>query len=160
MYLLHQKYSCMKRALLALTLSFFSLFSLGQSTKQVKWTFTSKKIADKTYEVHMTANINGNWHLYAQNAGEGPVSTSFNFTKNPLLQVDGKVKEVGKMKKVFEETFNSEVRFYEKTVNFIQVVKVKGNAKTNLSGKVEFMVCDDKLCLPPGEVEFSVNVGG
>lgn len=150
----------MKRALLALTLSFFSLFSLGQSTKQVKWTFTSKKVADKTYEVHMTANINGNWHLYAQNAGEGPVSTSFNFTKNPLLQVDGKVKEVGKMKKVFEETFNSEVRFYEKTVNFIQVVKVKGNAKTNLSGKVEFMVCDDKLCLPPGEVEFSVNVGG
>ena len=160
MYKKHQKYPCMKRALLALTLSFFSLFSLGQSTKQVKWTFTSKKVADKTYEVHMTANINGNWHLYAQNAGEGPVSTSFNFTKNPLLQVDGKVKEVGKMKKVFEETFNSEVRFYEKTVNFIQVVKVKGNAKTNLSGKVEFMVCDDKLCLPPGEVEFSVNVGG
>src|SRR5688500_17509274 len=118
----------MKRALLAVTLSFFSLLSLGQSTKQVKWTFTSKKIADKTYEVHMTANINGNWHLYAQNAGEGPVSTTFNFTKNPLLQVDGKVKEVGKMKKVFEETFNSEVRFYEKSVNFIQVVKVKGNA--------------------------------
>ena len=150
----------MKRTLLFLAISFFSLLALGQSTKQVKWSFTSKKIADKTYEVHMTANINGNWHLYAQNAGEGPVSTSFNFTKNPLLQVDGKVKEVGKMKKVFEETFNSEVRFYEKTVNFIQVVKVRGNAKTNLSGKVEFMVCDDKLCLPPGEVEFSVNVGG
>ena len=150
----------MKRALLALTLSFISLLSLGQSTKQVKWTFTTKKIADKTYEVHMTANINGNWHMYAQNAGEGPVSTSFNFTKNPLLQVDGKVKEVGKMKKVFEETFNSEVRFYEKSVNFIQVVKVKGNAKTNLTGKVEFMVCDDKLCLPPGEVEFSVSIGG
>ncbi|HUR11099.1 MAG TPA: protein-disulfide reductase DsbD domain-containing protein [Flavitalea sp.] len=149
----------MKRIILSITISFLCLISLGQSTKQVKWTFTSKKIADKTYEVHMTANINGQWHLYAQDAGEGPLSTTFNFTKNPLLQVDGKVKEIGKMKKVFEQTFNSEVRFYEKSVNFIQVVKVRGNAKTNLSGKVEFMVCDDKLCLPPGEVEFSVNVG-
>jgi len=134
---------------------------LAQSSKQVKWAFTSKKIADKTFEVHMTATINGDYHLYAQNAGvEGPLPTAFVFTKNPLLVLDGKVKEVGKMKKVFEETFNSEVRFYEKSVNFIQVVKVKGNAKTNLTGKVEFMVCDDKLCLPPGEVEFSVSIGG
>lgn len=150
----------MKRILLATLASFFCLISTAQSSKQVKWTFTTKKIADKTYEVHMTANINGNWHMYSQNGGDGPVSTSFNFTKNPLLEMNGKVKEVGKMKKVFEETFNSEVRFYEKTVNFIQTVKVRGNAKTNLAGKVEFMVCDDKLCLPPGEVEFSVNVGG
>jgi len=150
----------MKRILLASFVSVFYLISSAQSSKQVTWTFTSKKIADKTYEVHMNANINGKWHLYSQNAGEGPLSTSFNFTKNPLLLMDGKVKEVGKLKKIFEETFNSEVRFYEKSVNFIQVVKVRGNAKTNLAGKVEFMVCDDKLCLPPGEVEFSINVGG
>lgn len=150
----------MKRILLASFVSVFYLISSAQSSKQVTWTFTSKKIADKTYEVHMNANINGKWHLYSQNAGEGPLSTSFNFTKNPLLLMDGKVKEVGKLKKIFEETFNSEVRFYEKSVNFIQVVKIRGNAKTNLAGKVEFMVCDDKLCLPPGEVEFSINVGG
>ena len=150
----------MKRILLASFVSVFYLISSAQSSKQVTWTFTSKKIADKTYEVHMSANINGKWHLYSQNAGEGPLSTSFNFTKNPLLLMDGKVKEVGKLKKIFEETFNSEVRFYEKSVNFIQVVKIRGNAKTNLAGKVEFMVCDDKLCLPPGEVEFSINVGG
>ena len=150
----------MKRILLASFVSVFYLISSAQSSKQVTWTFTSKKIADKTYEVHMSANINGKWHLYSQNAGDGPLSTSFNFTKNPLLLMDGKVKEVGKLKKIFEETFNSEVRFYEKSVNFIQVVKVRGNAKTNLAGKVEFMVCDDKLCLPPGEVEFSINVGG
>ena len=50
--------------------------------------------------------------------------------------------------------------YYEKTVNFVQVVKVKSSAKTNLAGKVEFMVCDDELCLPPAEVEFSVSIGG
>lgn len=150
----------MKRILLTLFASYITLFSFSQSTKQVKWVFSAKKIANNTYEVHMTANINGNWHLYSQQGGDGPVSTSFNFTRNPLLIVDGKVKEVGKLKKNFEESFNSEVRFYEKMVDFVQVVKIKGNAKTNLAGKVEFMVCDDKMCLPPGQVEFNVSIGG
>ena len=150
----------MKQFLLIGFLFFFGFIAMAQSGKQVKWSFTAKKIADKTYEVHMTADINGNWHIYAQDAGEGPQPTAFNFTKNPLLSFDGEVKEVGKMKKVYEEAFKSEVRFYEKSVNFVQVVKVKGSAKTNLAGKVEFMVCDDKQCLPPTEIPFAVNIGG
>ena len=146
-----------------LALALFAFISVGvsaQSTKQVKWSFTTKKIDDKTYEVMMTANINGNYHRYAQNAGEGPVPTSFAFNRNPLLQLDGKVKEVGNIKKVYEDAFGSEVRFYEKTVSFIQQVKVRGSAKNNLAGKVEFMVCNDKECLPPATVDFNVNIGG
>lgn len=108
----------------------------------------------------MTATINGNWHMYSQDGGEGPFSTTFTFTKNPLINFDGKVKEVGKMKKVYEEAFKSNVRFYEKTVNFVQTIKLRGSAKTNVSGKVEFMVCNDTTCLPPSEVEFSVSIGG
>ena len=81
----------------------FSVFA--QSSKQVKWVFTSKKVAEKTYEVHMTATINGNFHMYAQNVGvEGPLPTAFVFTKNPLLQLDGKVKEIGKLVKKYEST--------------------------------------------------------
>lgn len=147
------------------SLLFFCLIAgftlLAQSSKQVKWVFTSKKIADKIYEVHMTATINGNFHMYAQNVGvEGPLPTAFVFTKNPLLQLDGKVKEMGKLVKKYESTWSGNVNYYEKTVNFIQTVKVRGAAKTNLAGKVEFMVCDDSRCLPPGEVEFSVAIGG
>src|SRR5688572_13027693 len=150
----------MRHFLLIGFLVFSGLITMAQSGKQVKWTFAAKKIADKTYEIHMTADINPNWHMYAQDAGEGPQPTAFKFTKNPLLSFDGNVKEVGKMKKVYEDAFKSEVRFYEKSVNFIQTVKVCGTAKTNLAGKVEFMVCDDKQCLPPTEVPFAVNIGG
>lgn len=150
----------MKRIVLATLFVLCSVILFAQSNKQVNWTFTSKKIADKTYEVHMTASINGNYHMYAQDGGDGPVSTSFDFTKNPLLVLNGKVKEVGKMKKIYEEAFDSEVRYFEKSVSFVQVVKVKGNIKSNLAGKVEFMVCNDKECLPPATVDFSVNIGG
>jgi len=138
----------------------FATSVFGQSNKQVQWSFSSKKIAENTYEIHMTAIVNDDWHLYAQNVGvEGPVPTSFSFTKNPLLILDKKVKEDGNLVKKKEEVWKGVVNYYENKVNFIQVVKVKGNVKTNLAGKVEFMVCNDSRCLPPSTVDFKVNIG-
>lgn len=150
----------MKKIISTLLALVVTMALFAQSDKQVKWSFQTKKIAENTYEVRMTANIGGNYHMYAQEGGDGPVSTSFNFTKNPLLTLNGKVAEQGKVKKVFEEAFSSDVRYYEKQVDFVQVVKVKGKAKTNLAGKVEFMVCNEKECLPPATVNFKVAVGG
>jgi hypothetical protein len=150
----------MKRFILSLIMVMATWAVMAQSTKEVKWEFTSKKLADKTYEVRISAKINGDWHLYAQNVGvEGPVPTTFTFSKNPLLSLNGKVKEEGKVIKKTEEVWGGVVNYYEKTVDFVQVVKVKGSAKTNLAGKVEFMVCNDEKCLPPSEVAFSVNLG-
>ena len=133
----------------------------AQSNKAVHWTFTAKKVADKVFEVHMTASIDGNYHMYAQDAGvEGPLPTVFKFTVNPLAATDGKVKEDGKLVKKKEEVWGGDVRYYERTVDFVQVVKLKGKIKTNLAGSVEFMVCNESQCLPPATVEFKVPVGG
>ncbi len=74
--------------------------------------------------------------------------------------MDGKVKEVGKVVKKKEEVWGGDVNYYEKTVDFVQVVKLKSNVKTNLAGSVEFMVCNDSQCLPPATVEFKVPIGG
>jgi hypothetical protein len=151
----------MKRLVLSLSLVLAVFAAMAQSNKEVKWAFSAKKIADKTYEVHLTASINGDWHLYAQNVGvDGPVPTTFTFTKNPLLAFDGKVKELGKVIKKKEEVWGGVVNYYENTVDFVQIIKVKGSAKTSLAGKVEFMVCNDSKCLPPAEIPFSINVGG
>jgi uncharacterized protein YxeA len=151
----------MKKWILPFLLLAIGKIAYGQSSKQVQWTYTTKKVADKTYEIHMTATISGDYHLYAQNVGgEGPVPTAFSFTKNPLTNLYGKVKENGKLIKKFETAWKHDVNYYEKNVDFIQVVKLKGTVKTNLAGKVEFMVCNEKQCLPPSEVEINVNIGG
>jgi hypothetical protein len=150
----------MKHTLLSLFLLVSGFISMAQSEKAVKWNYAVKKIADKTYEVSMTANISGDYHMYAQNVGvDGPAPTIFTFTKNPLISLDGNVKEVGKVVKKFESAWGGNVNYYEKTVNFVQVVKLKANVKTNLAGKVEFMVCDEKQCLPPSNVDIKVNIG-
>ena len=151
----------MKKTFLFILGIFIIHAAISQSNKQVQWTYNAKKVSDKTYEVHMIATINGDYHLYAQDVGgEGPIATSFTFAKNPLLQLDGKVKEVGKPIKKFESAWNHDVRYYEKNVDFVQVVKLKTDAKTNLSGKVEFMVCNEQKCLPPSDVEIKINIGG
>ena len=134
---------------------------MAQSSKQVSWAYSAKKIADKTYEVHMTATIGGDYHMYSQNVGgDGPIATGFKFTKNPLLIVAGTPKENGKLVKKFESAWGHDVNYFEKTVDFVLVVKLKGGAKTSLAGKVEFMVCNDHECLPPSDVDFNVNIGG
>jgi thiol:disulfide interchange protein DsbD len=144
--------------LLSLSISGFA--QVG-SAKQVSWTFAAKKIGDKKYEVKMTATIAGNYHLYAQIAGvEGPIPTTITFTPNPLLTMDGKPVEQGKKITKMEEAWGGKVNFYEKTVTFVQVVNAKTKAKTSLNGKIDFMVCDDELCLPPAEVPFKIAIGG
>lgn len=131
------------------------------SAKQVSWIYSSKKIADKTYELQITANITGNYHLYATKAGvEGPVATTFTFSPNPLLAFEGGIIEKGKRITKREEAWDGNVNFFEKTVTFVQKVKTKSNAKTNVNGKVEFMVCNDDLCLPPSEIIFKIPIGG
>ncbi|MCW3463234.1 protein-disulfide reductase DsbD N-terminal domain-containing protein [Chitinophaga nivalis] len=150
----------MKKLLTALALFVLPFLASAQIENPVKWNFTSKKVNATTYELHLTATIDAGWHLYAQEAGEGPVPTTFKFTKNPLTALAGKVTEVGKIHKSFDKNFNSELKYYENTVDFVQKVTVKGKAATKVKGSVEFMVCDDHQCLPPKEIEFAVSVGG
>lgn len=150
----------MKKLFIALCVFALPVLAKAQVENPVKWEFSSKKISDQVYEVMAKATIDKGWHLYAQDAGEGPIPTSFKFTKNPLLTLNGKVKESGKLHKAFDKNFNSELKYYENTVAFVQTVNVKGKAATKLKGAVEFMVCDDHQCLPSVEVPFTVNIGG
>ena len=150
----------MKKILTAAFLILFAGYANAQINNPVKWTYTAKKIADKTYELHMTASIDGNWHLYAQDAGEGPEPTTFSFTANPLIKFDGKVKEIGKLEKSYDNNFKSVLKYYAKKVDFVQKIKVKSSIATIVKGSVSFMVCNDRQCLPPRDFPFSINVGG
>jgi thiol:disulfide interchange protein DsbD len=137
-----------------------TIFAQAGSAKQVSWSFSSKKTGDKQYEVRITATIAGGYHMYAQNAGvEGPLPTTFTFSPNPILVLQGKPTEEGKKITKREDAWDGQVHFYEKTVTFVQTIQGKAKAKTNISGKVEFMVCNDELCLPPAEFSFKIPLG-
>jgi hypothetical protein len=126
----------------------------------VTWSFSAKKIADKTYEIHMKATIQNNWHLYSQTQPGDAIAipTAFTIAANPLFTKDGKIKEVGKMEVMNDATLGVSANQYSNTVDFVQKIKLKANVKTNFNGSVEYQTCDDKKCLPPKTVNFSVAV--
>lgn len=151
----------MKKILLVSIVSFMFVSVLSaQIQNPVKWSYTAKKTGDKTYELHMKATLDPKWHIYAQDAGEGPEPTTFSFDKNPLVKFDGKVTESGKLEKAYDPNFKSTLRYYSNEVDFIQKVTVKSAASTMVKGTVSYMVCDDHKCLPPKEIPFSIKLGG
>ena len=89
----------MKRVLPIITLFLVFAFSASaQLANPVKWTYSAKKVSDKVYDIYISAILDANWHIYAQDAGEGPEPTTLKFNANPLVKLDGKVKEKGKHK--------------------------------------------------------------
>jgi hypothetical protein len=147
----------MKKIIPIAFLLLFSNILFAQIQNPVEWTATTKKISDKVYEVHLTANIDKGWHIYSQTTPEGgPIPTSLTFTKNPLLTVEGKAKEVGKMEKHNEQIFGVYEKHFSNSVDFVQLLKLKAPVKTSVNVAVEFMVCNDKQCLPPSTKKFSV----
>lgn len=148
----------MKKFAFFLASTFFVAYCFGQNSNPVNWSFGSRKINDNLYELQMVANIETGWHLYAQiqPADAIAVPTSFHFNKNPLLILEGKVKEQGKLIKFKDKTLGIQANEYNDKVVFTQKVKLKSKAKTSLTGKLEFQTCNDQRCLPPKTINLSI----
>jgi DsbC/DsbD-like thiol-disulfide interchange protein len=150
----------MNKLILFFLVTVFSVSAMAQSGTKVKWEFSSKKVGDKKYEIKMVANIQPGWHLYSQNQTEDAIAlpTTINFVKNPLVVMAGKPKEIGRLFDQYEKATKSRSRFYSNKVEFVQTVTLKNNVKTAVGGEIEFMVCDDKQCLPPDVAKFSIKL--
>jgi hypothetical protein len=137
---------------------FVSKCSLSAQTPY-RWTFAAKKIAERTYEIHCRIDVNAPWHTYSQTTPDGgPLPTKFIFARNPLFVLDGTVIENGKLLIKHEAVFGVDVKYFDGQVDFVQKVTLRGAVKTNFSGSVEFMVCNDQQCLPPTTQKFTVVI--
>jgi thiol:disulfide interchange protein DsbD len=131
----------------------------AQVRNPVKWSYSARPSGKGKYEVVVRATLEKGWHLYSQATPDGgPIPTAFKFTRNPLLDLAGPVKEVGKLEKRHEKLFGVDVHQFSNEVTFVQSVTVKGKVKTNVSGSVEYMVCNDTECLPPATQNFSIEL--
>jgi hypothetical protein len=148
----------MKKIIFGLLLMTTAGIVHAQVLNPVQWSFTSKKTGDKTYELHLTANIQSGWHLYSQTQPANAINipTEILFNINPLVSMDGKVKEAGKMEVYKDTRLGISANQYKDQVDFVQKVKLKVNTKTNISGTVEYQTCDDKKCLPPAKMPFNL----
>ena len=154
-----QQQQTMKQVFLGLLVILCGLKGHTQIEDPVKWIFTVTKKSDKVYEIKVTANLQKPWHIYSQNTPEGgPLPTSFTFKTNPLITVTGTPKETGKLLVIHDKNFGVDVKYYSEKVEFVQTVTLKADVKTNITGYVEFMVCNDEKCLPPKKAAFDIKL--
>ena len=125
----------------------------------VKWEYFSKKISEKTYELHFKASIDEGWKLYSQflASDDGPIATAFYFDSSKFERI-GEVKESSNLKKKYDKVFEMELSFFNEEAEFIQTIRTKSD-RARL--EYEFMVCNDVMCLPPSfnEIVFDLKSG-
>lgn len=144
----------MKRIVLLLCLF---VATVSVSAQKITWSYSAKKLAANKYELHITANPPAGWHVYSQTTPDGgPLPTAITFNKNPLVTITGSPKEAGKIVTYYDKNFKVNVKYFEGKAEFVQVVTVKGKVKTNITGQVESMICNDKQCLPPSTENFTI----
>jgi thiol:disulfide interchange protein DsbD len=150
----------MKKLSLILILFFIAGLAFAQNPNPVSWNFSSKKIRDNVYELQMIATIQQGWHVYSQSQPKDAIAqpTTFVFNKNPLLQFDGSVKETGNLEKFKDKDLDISANQYSNKVVFTQRVKIKGKAKTNVTGKLTYQTCNDQKCLPAKTINLSISL--
>ncbi len=148
----------MKKITLVLALVLVTTISaFAQFESPVTWQYAAKKTGKNEATLFIKATMDGNWHLYSQNLKPGgPNKTIFTFKPSKDYTLIGKTEEPTPITK-YEKVFKMNVSYFENEVVFKQKIKLN-KATTAVKGSVEYMVCDDKACLPPTEVEFSIPV--
>jgi hypothetical protein len=149
----------MKKLLLAVLLMMMGAGAYAQIEAPVKWAYAAKRISATEAVVFLRATIDDKWHIYSQNIKEGgPVKTSFTFTPSKEFSLVGKTSEPAPVTK-YETSFKMDVSYFENTVTFQQKIKLKGPGAVTVKGSLEYETCNDRKCLPPEDVEFSIPVG-
>ena len=114
----------------------------------------------RKYEISYKAVIDKGWHVYSQHLDPekiGPVPTSFEIDK----EVSGvaELMEVSEPEAIvhYDPNFKMDLSYFEDEVIFKQKIILKDQPGI-FKGWLEFMVCDDKECLPPEYVDFEIDL--
>jgi DsbC/DsbD-like thiol-disulfide interchange protein len=146
----------MKQLILLLCLLGTFSDAWGQNQNPVKWTAVYKSISQNEGEVIITANIEKGWHTYSQRPTDaGPIPTSFSFTPSKDFETIGTTQEENAHEE-FVKAFDAKIFVFDGKAEFRQKVKVKKKG-TVILFNVDYMCCNDVMCLPPKTSQLSVK---
>ena len=112
------------------------------------------------HDLVIHAEVDTCWHIYSQdnNPDDGPVPTEFGFEWPTGLIPQGSVQECTPIEE-YDPNFMLDLKFFEEHVYWRQTVDLSEVEKDAvIQGYVYFMVCDERMCLPPEEVPITVKI--
>jgi len=152
----------MKKIFFVLAFLFAGIFSNAQIIDPVIWGFSQNKISESEVELQFKASIEEHWHLYSQFTGqyfsdEGPIPTSFTFNESDFfIKQDSVLEEppIQDYDPIWEET----LKYYEGEVTFRQRIRLLTKDPFNITGEINFMLCDEDQFVFPMPVPFSFKI--
>ena len=149
----------MKKIFFLLFISILGISVMAQIHEPVKFSTELKIISDTEAEIIFTATIEDGWHVYSTNLpDDGPISTSITIEESIGAEADGELTFRGSELDVFDKTFELNLRYFKKSVAFVQKIKIT-EPTYKISGYLLYMACDDESCLPPTAVNFDYSNG-
>ena len=148
----------MKKTVAILSGLVFSLLAFAQPIDPVSWTFEAERTGDNEFELIYTAKIDPPWHLYSAYLPEnGPIPTRPSYEEKAGFELVGDIIEVTKPTIKFDPGFQMDVGTIAGRAEFRQKVSIT-EPSVNVSGEIEYQVCDDANCLPPAYEAFTFNL--
>jgi hypothetical protein len=145
--------------LTAISWSFLTM-TYAQMTIQdpTSWKYEARKTDTGQFFVFMLSLEKG-WHIWSMEpGGDGfQIPPSFLFDDNNQVEILGPAMEKGVLETAEMEGIEGAVRYYSDTVEYIQPVRLTAGAR-QVSGRHVYQVCNDRMCLPPVEKDFSIEV--
>ena len=128
------------------------LTAMAQMEDPVKFTAEIKTGKTAEAEIVFSGRIEAGWHIYSTGLGSsGPTEASFHVNKADGIELVGKLMPRGNEKSHFDAMFGMNVRYFEGTAQFVQKIRFTKPTYT-IDAYLEYGVCSDENCLPPGEV--------
>ena len=128
------------------------LTAMAQMEDPVKFTAEIKTGKTAEAEIVFSGRIEAGWHIYSTDLGSsGPTEASFHVNKADGIELVGKLMPRGNEKSHFDAMFGMNVRYFESTAQFVQKIRFTKPTYT-IDAYLEYGVCSDENCLPPGEV--------
>ena len=128
------------------------LTAMAQMEDPVKFTAEIKTGKTAEAEIVFSGRIEAGWHIYSTDLGSsGTTEASFHVNKADGIELVGKLMPRGNEKSHFDAMFGMNVRYFEGTAQFVQKIRFTKPTYT-IDAYLEYGVCSDENCLPPGEV--------
>lgn len=126
----------------------------------VHFTVQQKQISPTEVEIIFSAKIDKGWHVYSTDLpSDGPTSAVLHTEKAEGAKPLGKIKPQGKEINIYDNVFGMKLRYFENSVNFVQKYLITGKTYS-IKGYLEYGACNDEMCMPPSQVEFSYTGKG
>ncbi len=125
----------------------------------VKWSFQAVPQANGEVLVQCTAALEEGWHVYALTlpSDQGPIPTSIRLKPSDAFDLVGEMLEPTPVE-TYDPNFGMVVRYHDGAPIFTQLIRPRKEGPVVVEGEVEYMVCNDKTCLPPVTVPFSLTI--